>query len=108
MMPNTLAPTPSGTARNRADALEHDGAAHEARISLGIRSQNRLSVGHDFVDNRTADANLANLARAIPQARDGNFQLRVLGVAHHDHAAIGRDGFEYQRDDLLERFIERD
>jgi len=36
------------------------------------------------------------LRDAIPQARHGNFQLGILVVTHHDHAAIGWDRFEHQ------------
>ncbi len=92
--------------QHRAHALQHNGAAHEARIGLRVGSQHGFSVSHNFVDHRAADANLAHFAGAVAQTGHGYFQIRILLVAHHDHRAIRRNGLEHHGNDLIERFVE--
>src|SRR5690606_8506144 len=83
------------------------GFARKARVLLPIAGEHGFSVADDLVQNVAADANVIERHSPVAKACDRYPHYdRSFLVTEQDDAAVRGYGFEYERGDLIERFIQ--
>src|SRR5581483_5739173 len=103
MIPKTLAPTPSGTASTERTPC----SITVPPMKRGSACASEVKTDLPLATTSSMTDRLMRISPTSPtRTRHRNFQFRAFRIAHHDHAAIGGHSFKYQRDDLLESFVQ--